>query len=456
MEGLLVLVVIIDKDGDDGSEDLLAHGFVLRGLGEDNGGLDEPSLALVAGAAEDDLCVGAFLGVVDVAHAIVEGGLVDDGVDEGAEVADIADLDFLEHVADDTFHLRPEAGGHIGAGGCRAFLALELEGAAHDGCGHLGGVGRAVCEDEVLAAGFADNLRVGLVVGDIVADGLPEAVERAGGAGEVDTCEVGAGEGHLADERAAAGEEVDDAVGQAGLLVYLHQQIVGEHGGGGGLPDAGVAHEGGRHAEVGGDGGEVERRDGKHEAFQRTVGDVVQRAGVADGLVAVDLRGIEGIPAEEVGELAGAVDFGLHGGLALAEHGGGVDEPAVLAADEGGDLLHDAGAVNPGGVGPFLVSLHGCVDGHLDLFLAHLVVFGEDVVVLRGHHDGAGLGGAHLLAADDSGDVGHDVIEFVEGFADFFALRAAGLVTEHGLVLRFRERENGVVHNAMCLMFLLT
>ena len=55
VEGLLVLGILIDIDGDDGSEDLFAHRLVFRGLGEDDGGLYEPAFLLVAFAAEDNL-----------------------------------------------------------------------------------------------------------------------------------------------------------------------------------------------------------------------------------------------------------------------------------------------------------------------------------------------------------------------------------------------------------------
>ena len=384
--------------------------------------------------------------MVDIVLAIVEGSLVDDGVDEGAEVAHVAHLNFLQHLADNLFHLGPHGGGHIGAAGGGAFLSLELEGATDDGGSHLVGVGALVDHDEVLAAGLTDNLGIALVFVDILADGFPEALEGGGGAGEVDTREVLVGEGHLADEGAAAGEEVDHTVGQTGLLVDFHQEVVGEHGGGGGLPDADIAHEHGAEAEVAGDGGEVEGGDGEDEAFHGTIGHIVERALVAAGLVAINLAGIVGVVAQEVAELTGAVDFGLHSGLALAEHGGGIDEVAVFAADEGGDFEHHAGAVDPGGLGPFLLGFHGGVDSGLHLFLAHFVVAGQHMVILGGHHNLAHILGLDLLATDDGGNLGHFLVELVEGFADFFAFGAAGGIAFHGFILRFRENENTVVH----------
>ena len=445
-EGLLVLGVLIDIDGDDGSEDFLAHRLVVGFLGQDDGGLHEPAFALVAVAAEDDFGVAALLGVVDVVHAVVERCLVDDGVDESAEVTHVAHLDFLQHTADGFLHGGPHALGHVGAAGGGAFLALEFEGAAHDGGGHLVHVGALVHKDEVLAARLADNLGIGAVVGYVVADGFPEVVEGAGGAGEVDAGEVLVGEGHLADERAAAGQEVDDAVGQAGLLVYLHQDVVREQRGGAGFPQAHVAHQRRREAEVAGDGGEVERRDSEHEALHGAIVDIVQLTLGAAGLVAVYLAGVVGVVSQEVNQFAGGVDFGLHGGLALAEHGGGIDQVAVFAGNEGGYFQHHAGAVHPRRVGPLLVRLHGGGDGGLHLLLAHLVVACQDVLVLRRHDNLAHIIGFHLLAADDDGNFGNRVVELVERFADFLTFGTAGRVAFHRLVLGLREYIDAVVH----------
>ena len=51
-------------------------------------------------------------------------------------------------------------------------------------------IGRGVRDDEVLAAGFADQARIGAVAADVLADLLPHAVEDGGAAGEVDAGEL--------------------------------------------------------------------------------------------------------------------------------------------------------------------------------------------------------------------------------------------------------------------------
>src|SRR5690606_16077584 len=97
--------------------------------------------------------------------------------------------------------LGPEAAGDVHAAGRRALLSLELETATDDGGGDRVQIalGRRVDEDEVLAAGLADEARVLLVVLDVLADAAPERLEGAGGAGEVDAAQVGAGQCGVAD-----------------------------------------------------------------------------------------------------------------------------------------------------------------------------------------------------------------------------------------------------------------
>src|SRR5207253_7093476 len=95
--------------------------------------------------------------------------------------------------------LWPRVGGDVEAGGRRALLPLVLEGAAddrrRDGLDVRGGVG----DDEVLAAGLADDARVVAVPTDVLPDRLPDALEDGRRAGEVDAGELRAGERGLAD-----------------------------------------------------------------------------------------------------------------------------------------------------------------------------------------------------------------------------------------------------------------
>ena len=77
-------------------------------------------------------------------------------------------------------------------------------------------------EDEVLAAGLTDDLGIGVVVVDILADEFPEVLESVGASCEVNTSQMGRFERHFADHRATAGQEVDDTVGDACFLEQFH------------------------------------------------------------------------------------------------------------------------------------------------------------------------------------------------------------------------------------------
>ena len=75
----------------------------------DHGGLDEPTLRLVARATHHNLCVGGLLGVVDVRLTLVERSLVDDGIHEVCGVADIAHLHLSTHLLHVLEHIGPQA-----------------------------------------------------------------------------------------------------------------------------------------------------------------------------------------------------------------------------------------------------------------------------------------------------------------------------------------------------------
>src|SRR5205823_1551175 len=80
----------------------------------------------------------------------------------------------------------PDRARDVRPGRGRALLALVVEGAAGQRGMQRVHVGRRVGDDEVLAAGLADEPRVRLVVSDVRADRLPQVLEDAGRAGEVE------------------------------------------------------------------------------------------------------------------------------------------------------------------------------------------------------------------------------------------------------------------------------
>ena len=232
------------------------------------------------------------------------------------------------------------------------------------------------------------------------ADRLPHALEDAGRAGEVHAGEVLACERGVADLRAGAVDEVDHAVGQAGLLQQLHQEVRGVGRGRRGLPDDGVPHQRGARREVAADRGEVERRHREDEAFERAVLQPVPDAGRGDGLLLVDARHVADVEAPEVGELAGGVDLRLVRGLRLAEHRRGVERGAPRAGEQVGRAKQHGRALFPRRARPVVPRGGGRVDRLLHVRGVALRHLRQDVSLVVRHHLVERLGELDVLAAD--------------------------------------------------------
>ena len=205
----------------------------------------------------------------------------------------------------------PQVVWEVDTAGCTAFLSLELEGAADDAGDHFVHIGGAVRDDEVLATGLADNARVGLVLGNVLANGLPQVAEHAGGPGEVQSGEIGVGEDHVACGGTVDGHQIDDAFGQACGVQQLHDDVGGVDLVVRRLPHHHVAHEGSGNGQVARNGREVEWGDREDEAFQCAVLEAVPESRSAFRLLRVDLLSEMAIEPKEVDELTGGVDFGL-------------------------------------------------------------------------------------------------------------------------------------------------
>ena len=104
--------------------------------------------------------------------------------------------------------------------------------------------------------------------------------------------------------------------------------------------------------------GEVERRDGVDEAFERPVveaGSTSPRS--LTGCSPYSSCGEGGVEAPEVDQLAGRVDLGLERRLRLAEHRRGVDRRAPRRRQQLGGLEEHRGAILPRPVRPLALRL---------------------------------------------------------------------------------------------------
>src|SRR5688500_1478133 len=104
--------------------------------------------------------------------------LVDDRSDERLRLGRVTDHHRPGEVDQLIFQLGPQAPRSVETRGGRAVLPLVLVRAA-DGSGReLFDVGARVCQDEVLAAGLADESWVVAVLRNVLADRPPDVLER--------------------------------------------------------------------------------------------------------------------------------------------------------------------------------------------------------------------------------------------------------------------------------------
>ena len=452
-ERLIQLVVIIDVDRNDGAKDLLDHGLIRRRLAADDRRLNEPALAVIIGAAGDELALGRGCGAVNVSLAGLKGGLVDHGRHERVELLHVADLQRGGVLLEQRLHLRPDARGNERARAGGALLALELERAADDRRREWLDIGSIVGEDEVLAARLADKAGIVGIGCDILADLLPHALENGGRAGEVEACHLGVADNVLCHIAARAGNEVDDASGQAAPHQKLHVIVVGQHRRAGGLPQRHIANDRRGRRQVAANGRKVKRGDRADKAIKWTVVLTVPDARLARRLILEDLLCAPHAKAQEVGKL-GNIDLRLEHGLGLAKHRGGVQHLAVRAGDHIGGLQENGGAVLPGHCFPIRLRGEGGVDGHLELFLAGHAALGDDMLMIVRHRHFDRAVGPDLLAADDQGnlnDLGGLLCKL--GF-QLGALGAAGKIALKGIVCGFGNGEICVRHNdpSFCIL----
>ncbi len=446
VEDLGVLRVVVDVHGDDRPEVLGGEHLVARIVADQHGGLDEVADRVVVTAAGEHLDGRFPRGPVQRRLVLGEGAGIDHGAAEVGEVGDVAVADAAGQVGQLVAQSGvPDRARHVGAGGRRAFLALVFEGAASEGSGQRGRVGRGVHDDEVLAAGLPDDAGVAAVVVQVLADGAPQLLEGGGGAGEVQAGEAGVGQRDLADGLAVPGDQVDHARRESGGLEQPHGEVRGELLRGRGLPHHGVAHQRRGGGQVARDGGEVEGGDGGDEAVQRAVVQPVPLAGYRARLFGHDLACVVHVEPQEVDELAGGVDLGLLHRLGLAQDGGGVDGVAPRSGQQVGGAQQHRGTFVEGGGGPsgrgVLGGLHGL--GHV--LRGGLRGGAEHVLVVVGLHDVEALTAGHpLRAADGLGELDAVGLQLRDALLQRLPFRRSGRIALDRLVVGHRDRSDGV------------
>src|SRR6185437_1555612 len=186
--------------------------------------------------------------------------------------------------------------------------------------------------------------------------------------------------------------------------------------------------------EVAGDSREVERRYGEDEALEWSVLEAVPGARRRVRLLLVDARHELDVEAEEVGQFARGVDFGLVGRLRLAEHRRGVQGRAPGSCEELGGTKEDRCALFPWQPRPVVARLACGGDRLLDLRRPARVDIGEDVAFAVGLDRLEGLLRGYVLATDHERDLDPFALELAQPLLQLRALgRARGVVLD-GLV----------------------
>lgn len=264
------LSILVHIDGDNRAKDFLDQSLGELVLGQDNSGLDVVSDRVIVLATSNDLALGVLRSKVNVGLDLIKGNLVDNGAGKVLEFMDRALGDLGVFLLQQGNELLRKTLGNIDAGSGGALLTLEFEGTADSlkssvVQGSL--VQVRVQHVVVLATSLTNNARVALVVVDVVTDLLPEHTENVGGAGKVEGCKVGVGNGGATDFLSRARNELDDTSRETSFLKQLIDKVVGVDSRGRRLPDNNVAHQGRSTGQVAGNGGEVEGCDSKHETF---------------------------------------------------------------------------------------------------------------------------------------------------------------------------------------------
>ena len=220
------------------------------------------------------------------------------------------------------------------------------------------------------------------------------------GPGEGDDRDVRVLHQGVAHDRALARQEVEHAVGQPGLLEDARQAKADDRGQARGLVDHRVAADngGGGHASADGQG-EVPRPDDRGDALALVEVLVHLARGVAHAPGRAQAEHLAAVVLQEVDGL-GHVGVGLVPLLAYLQHLQG-REGVDVAAHDVRSLEEHLGALGRGHIAPGQEGLPGHVDGFAGLLQSGLADPAHDLRRVGRVVGVQGLGGAHLLAADD-------------------------------------------------------
>ena len=202
-------------------------------------------------------------------------------------------------------------------------------------------------EDKVLATCLAYDFWIRFIMPQVLSDLTPQSIERRGRARKMEPRQITAARNHLTDHATLSRDEIHYAIGQAGLLENLHQEIVRMDRRSRRFPYRHVTHHSRSHIQVGSDRRKVKRREREHETFQGSVFHTIQYTRLGIGLIGIYLTSVEGTETQEIDQFAGSVDLRLERILALSQHNRSVQDITIFRSQQLSYTKHNRRTFHP-------------------------------------------------------------------------------------------------------------
>jgi hypothetical protein len=164
-------------------------------------------------------------------------------------------------------------------------------------------------------------------------------------------------------------------------------------------------------------------------------------------LLLIDPLCVVDVEAEKIDQLTGAVDLGLEGGLALAQHGGGVEQLPVGSGEQLGSPEKDRRPVLEAPMAPVSLGLHGRLDRRFDGGSIGLVSASQDSAMAVGRDHVMSPAGADLVTTHHGRYVSLPGADRTQCLLESRALGGSRRVAQHRLVSRNRNVPSTTHHS---------
>src|SRR5690606_4412916 len=228
-------------------------------------------------------------------------------------------------------------------------------------------------EDKILTAGLSDDARICFITMDVLPNCLPNILENTCRACEVNTCKIRVLENNIAGIWSRDVNQIDDPIRKSCFLENLNQHIGRINLCIRWLLHDNITYHSYARRYISGDCRKVEWRQGKYEAFQRTLLYVIPHTfAIRWRLLLVDFGHVLHIEAQEIDNLTSRINLRLVGTLGLSQHGSRIKFIAVFRSDQLCRLQEYGCTLLPGKVFPLFFGRKSRIDGILDMLFRAL------------------------------------------------------------------------------------